>query len=798
MIKAVLHIQKYFQTPKDYFWRWGENGEVIEWKNGSTICYRDDLILLLTEMSSKGFPSFSSLLLLLSACKKELHTQEEFFLLRTLNEFNHEDTKAVFDEAIRFIHVVNALPPELKTGKARAHLIYEVFRETGFIFSNVNMKEALNELNSGRIDQLILEPTEEITKEQFIADLKCLSDALKRFPTTESLVLRLKTGLDILPRKAEIDLPENTPQDLLDQLAEDSKTAGIARLTKRIVAALNIPMHSSISGGHSYGGITDIINRGNYDKLLLSELAHDNDLLTARLVNNEALYFKREEPPDNPKRQRTILVDITLKMWGIPRVFAVSAALAFAYNVKHEETIETYALGGNIYKEMRLDTKEGIIRSLEILDVSLHCGTALQSVINEVSATEHNDFIFITDKELFRQPGFHAAFSGVKEMIGFIVTISREGDLCFYECKKGRTKVISTAKFDLEELLFAPPGITKPKKEYVHKETPAFLFQTPSPLLLPKVRIKAIGNKVFFSEGFGFVVVNESQRVLYIPRERSGGQELLNFIEKGEYAFGQNDPWDLYIIVKNLQRNFFKFYHIDFRNDVSDSINLSDEIQFARQVVFHENKFYIETDFASFSFDCISKEVADKKSKGSFSQMFHPAGPHNLKNFDHDTISKYIYPYDRIMYKIKELYISQEGKLVLGNYTLDLIREKAHARIVENVIKQTGIYYTKEVGVNRSLLSNKNIKFTIRKWDDGSEAIIDSRGLLHLKSSDPSIPEISIVLVTGACIAFWASDGIVAGASYFIRENEESTNIIPVRYFYEKYIQRFIDKIVNG
>lgn len=51
-------------------------------------------------------------------------------------------------------------------------------------------------------------------------------------------------------------------------------------------------------------------------------------------------------------------------------------------------------------------------------------------------------------------------------------------------------------------------------------------------------------------------------------------------------------------------------------------------------------------------------------------------------------------------------------------------------------------------------------------WDDGSDAFLDSRGLLHLRSSDRSIPEVSIVLTDGE-LAGWCSDGRYWGQSYF-------------------------------
>ncbi|MET0393041.1 MAG: hypothetical protein ABW019_07855, partial [Chitinophagaceae bacterium] len=70
MIKAVINIKNYFQAPRDYFWRWSENMEVLEWNNGNTICYRDDLISLLRELSLEGFPPLAPLLMILTACQR--------------------------------------------------------------------------------------------------------------------------------------------------------------------------------------------------------------------------------------------------------------------------------------------------------------------------------------------------------------------------------------------------------------------------------------------------------------------------------------------------------------------------------------------------------------------------------------------------------------------------------------------------------------------------------------------------------------------------------------------------------
>jgi hypothetical protein len=52
------------------------------------------------------------------------------------------------------------------------------------------------------------------------------------------------------------------------------------------------------------------------------------------------------------------------------------------------------------------------------------------------------------------------------------------------------------------------------------------------------------------------------------------------------------------------------------------------------------------------------------------------------------------------------------------------------------------------------------------EFPGGSKVFLDSRGLMHFKSSDPALPEVSIVMADGE-VAGWTSDGYVCGPSFF-------------------------------
>jgi hypothetical protein len=60
------------------------------------------------------------------------------------------------------------------------------------------------------------------------------------------------------------------------------------------------------------------------------------------------------------------------------------------------------------------------------------------------------------------------------------------------------------------------------------------------------------------------------------------------------------------------------------------------------------------------------------------------------------------------------------------------------------------------------------------KWADGSRAYLDDRCLLHLRSSNPDVPEVTLVLFDGE-IAGWCADGRTWGNLYFLVDSPNGT-----------------------
>jgi hypothetical protein len=82
--------------------------------------------------------------------------------------------------------------------------------------------------------------------------------------------------------------------------------------------------------------------------------------------------------------------------------------------------------------------------------------------------------------------------------------------------------------------------------------------------------------------------------------------------------------------------------------------------------------------------------------------------------------------------------------------------------------------------------------FTLRRavFADGSEALLDSRGLLHLRSADPSIQEFTIVLADGLS-AGWCADGRVWGGRYWLGDRSPTR----AKEIFEQFLEPFVGRV---
>lgn len=784
---------EYFRPPDHHFWRWAENGEVLEWQNGTTICYREDLIPILKSLAPDGLPPLGTILLVLAACQdgwKDAYDEKS--LLDTLVQYIKTKEDADLDDflvfGIQFLDLVNAVSKDLRTGAARVRLLHEVAACMPHKIISQQARELIHEFDTGKLDEMTVLVADGSNRKLFVSNLENLQQAFGVFTDVAALELAIRTGLLQEPKPASLDW-EDAPLDLLEELAKNRKTKGFSNLTRRIIAAINIPMQTIGSGDLPLGGVSDITNRGDFDRLLLSELAHDDLSLTVRLVNNEALYLRREEPPSKLIRQRTILVDTSIKMWGVPRVFATSAALACAQNNKYDVPLQAFAMGGKGFLPIDLSTKNGVIETLEILDGALHCGPALEQFFTDHAVGE-DEYIFITEENQLTDAGFLAYFNDIKQKINFLITVDRAGDLHFFQMIAGRKKRLSKSKFDLNELLF-------PSQQQRGLETlegvPKFMEQHPAPLLFPAARVLLSTKRYCFLPKIGCLAVSELQHLLFWPESRTGASELLGFVEPGRCYFGQDGSALAFILVLT-PKNKVILYEFDVHNEsimqrfVQPLQNLK-----ISQIAFQGSCFYIQTNQGVYVLDCDQEEIQlegkkDMRDQDVFQQYLDDTTALSKKE-----IKKFINNGYSVLQHVNRIYINEEGLLCLDSRAFQFVGHNASLSL-------SPVASTKEKGPAAifnykkfTLTDNKHLQFRRAVWENGSEALIDPRGFLHLRSANPSVPELTLVLVLDRNTACWSSDGKICGSLYFTARSTSSGEL--AKSFYQQYIQAFIDSL---
>ncbi len=222
-----------------------------------------------------------------------------------------------------------------------------------------------------------------------------------------------------LPEPAPVE-PSNEPEQLLSaaqllrQLEQRETHANLARLVREIRAAVSFPRQILPGDDLGLGGVSDLTNRGEPDRLLLSELAQDSDVLTIRVALQEALYLRRESPPSPPAVARALLIDHGLRMWGQPRFLAVAVMLALMADHESHGALRLFrSLRGQL-EPVRMGSVSDLEQHVAALDPLLHAGEAIEAF---AAACRENQWepLFITCEESyadeeFRRPLREAGF----------------------------------------------------------------------------------------------------------------------------------------------------------------------------------------------------------------------------------------------------------------------------------------------------------------------------------------------------------------------------------------------------
>jgi hypothetical protein len=127
--------------------------------------------------------------------------------------------------------------------------------------------------------------------------------------------------------------PESTAAGALahvDLLAAISSPAAndIVNFSLELLPSVLETHRSQATGTHAIHGYAGIGNKGSLDSLVLTELAWDEHEFARRMIENEILYYTREQAPDEARRLHYLLIDASASMRGDRQVFARGLSIA--------------------------------------------------------------------------------------------------------------------------------------------------------------------------------------------------------------------------------------------------------------------------------------------------------------------------------------------------------------------------------------------------------------------------------------------------------------------------------------
>ena len=306
-------IREYLMPASDTFWEWREEGEVVTWKNGKTIAFREELRTVLAWLAPQGLPSLDSVLLLLAATHDSWDaTGNEVHIVAHMLDQSLATPNSPQHEALLCLYRVRGLEPELRTPVRAKSVLAEIALERCRKFAEPELALSIvDAMRLGLGEQLTL-PDVDVESIGYgpvllQRDMADMLPGLRKLDA-EVLRLRLTTGLDALPKQADIELsPSEMARALLDSLRDDVEFAGLSRVAKQLLAAASLPRRLDSAEQHLTGGFSDISNRGSMERLLISELANDDLTLAVRVAMNEgALLTPRGPALDTASSSRCI------------------------------------------------------------------------------------------------------------------------------------------------------------------------------------------------------------------------------------------------------------------------------------------------------------------------------------------------------------------------------------------------------------------------------------------------------------------------------------------------------------
>jgi len=523
-----------FLPPPGWWWDWRDEGRVIVWtETDTTIAFREEIEGVIAEFAPKDPPSAGAIVSLLAACRDDWDGERVGDML---HGFVRRCGGSVTEhgEVVRVVSLlgkVRALPEDLRrSAPARSALVSMVMEQP---------------IGSAGASGSALEPSAPTAPHR--ASLGVLRSEWG--PLVQGLVpfseaalrLRIATGLDEPPSAADPadwPLPRHAAQrGVPPELLDDPETSAVASLARQVMAAVALPRPLDAPFDLPEGGYADITNRGPLDRLLLSELAHDESTFAARLALGEALYLRRELSAPPPPRGRLLLLDSGVRMWGVPRAYAAAVALALRAQAGPDVATTAFRACRGTLVPVDLGSRDGLVDHLQALEIDPHPGAALEAFA-AIAATAHagTDAVLVTCEETLADPEFERLATLCPFDLLHLISVARDGRLRLLARSRRGTRVVREAVLDAAEVLStAPRGApgrrpARPLLEGQSHDLPAIFGVDPFPL---RVAHQAVVEHTWAVDGVGTFSYTPDGRLLLWDTPTLGARQIASGLPNG-------------------------------------------------------------------------------------------------------------------------------------------------------------------------------------------------------------------------------------------------------------------------
>lgn len=556
----------YFSAPPDHFWEWdcgtGQGDEAVVWHDDrAAIALQMELNLLLKGLEPTGLPPMGSILLVLDAAREVWDTDRmrDRISKASLRFIGGKELPtgvvSMWPMVSRGLQQIRALPGELRSGvPARQRLLQMVFEDCDVRLPTNLSEEVMSQFVETPSLAVFQQPTPGLNGiARLLRDLSVLEKIFRAWPDS-GLEQRLRTGVDGTV-STQLDLPldelapdgvPDVPAELLDALEQEGgELAQVAGLVRHMSAILHVPKPVARQEELPVGGVSDISNRGDPSRLLMTELAWDDMTFAVRLAQGEALYTRRESPPSEPPPRRLVLLDTGIFMWGKPRLFGLGAALALLRQKGAESTggqVLTLAEGGFIPVE--LDTVPQVREQLGRLDPLPHVGRALTVLLQEAPQLfdPNTEVFLITSPEGLAPVARLAEWQGLACRVPLhSLQVDRGGGVVLARHSLAGSRSLSQARIDLDELLegastAVPASVALTSSSGL---LPQFYRQWPWPLYHPS---PPQPDKAFSLGEKGYVGISDAQVVCWWAPRGNNGRVISPEVPQGTLFAVTVDP----------------------------------------------------------------------------------------------------------------------------------------------------------------------------------------------------------------------------------------------------------------